>query len=85
MACCGKNGAQAINGTVFGASAPISPIVRTGRQYVSGASGFDSPFDTPSPVLTAIPRTVAVTQERFPVMIIVIAAFVLYLYLQRRR
>lgn len=68
-----------------------SPIVRTARQYVGGASGFDSPYNAPVGVgevpLFALPtrRITQTVQPRFPVWIILLALGIAYLWFDTRK
>lgn len=86
MSCCGcaRIAGQAIDQRVGVAPSAPPQIYRTDRQYIGGASGFDSPFNAPEIPLYVIPR-VTQRQANPPFLLIaLLVAGIAYLYYTKK-
>jgi len=82
--CCPCNGAQVASLPVTVASSIPPQIYHTDRQYVSGASGFDSPFNAPEIPLYRV-RVPQPRQASPPLLLVaLLIAGVVYLYYTKK-
>jgi len=86
MSCCGcaTLAGQTIDQRIGVAPSSPLPVYHTDRQYIGGASGFDSPFNAPEIPLYPV-RVITQRQANPPFLLIaLLVAGIAYLYFMKK-